>query len=371
MKITHVLMETAHGPLNYADMASGGRGVTGSEQAMLYLAKAQAEQGNKVVCYLPTEAPGFQNGVEMLDVRTAWPRLRRADSADVVISWLTADPLRHLGPKPLKIHSLQINDWMLCGYGYEKHVDVFVACSNAHKGWLMNELGNPGPSAVWEIIPNGTDCSRFMGSPKRIKRSCVYFSSPDRGLHWALAMWPEIRFAFPDAELHVYYEVQKWIDNAMLLNSEVGNRAKYVVAKSTPLAKHGVTFHGALPITQLAQELLVADVMIYPCDTIRATEGFGVAILDACAAGVVPVITDADALGEIYNESGAIVVPLGDHRRWVDAYLEQVLQLLGNQEEIETRRAKVQEFAKQYDWKNVAGMWQSMIERKLEKKRRG
>lgn len=361
MKICHVLRETAHGPLTYRDLSSGGRGVTGSEQAMLYLAKAQAAAGHHVLIYLPTDTPGHDGGVQLLDSRSAWPRFRRLDGADVVISWTTADPLRNLNPSTLRIHSLQINDWLTNGFEYEKSVDVFVAVSEAHKAHLLGEIG--APTGEWEIVPNGTALVPAVG--ERMPRRCVYLSSPDRGLHWILAMWPEIRFAFPDAELHVYYEIQQWLNNAVLLNSEVGNRAMYVVNKINDLKNHGVVLHGAVPPEQLASELAKSDVMLYPCDPIKFTEGFGVAVLDACRAGVVPVITDADALGEIYGMSGAVVVSRNGDRRWTDCFLEASLRLLGSEEEKAERRKSVQMFSKKYLWEEVATMWQSMITRRL------
>lgn len=361
MRIVHVLLEAVHGPLTYADLTSGGRGVTGSEQAMLYLAKAQANAGHHVVCYLPTDGPGYVGGVELVDVRAAWPRLRKMDRADVAVSWLSADPLRNVGPKPLKIHSLQINDWMMCGYDYQKSVDLYVVCTQAHKDFLWTGMGNPGPEARVEIIPNGTDVAKFSGGAKRIPRRCVYMSSPDRGLHWLLAMWPEIRYAHPDAELHIFYEVQKWMERAVLLNSEVGSRAKYVAKRIPALRNHGVVLRGAVHPGQMAQELASADVLLYPCDTIRFTEGFSCSIMDACAAGVVPVITDKDALGEVYQESGSVVIPTSLGRAWTDNFVEAAIKLLGNEEEKESRRKRVQEFAKNYDWEVICSKWQDVI----------
>ena len=361
LRIVHALLETAHGPLGYSDLTAGGRGVTGSEQTMLYLARAQAQRGHSVVMYLPTDKPGYEHGVEILDVRASWPRLRRIDGADVVISWLSADPLRFAGPKALKIHSLQINDWMLCGADYHKHVDVFVACSQAHKEHLLREGGHPPLDYPFEVIPNGTDIARFSTSLQRKPRRCVYLSSPDRGLHWLIAMWPEIRFAYPDAELHIYYEVQKWLDGAILLTSEIGNRARYVINHIQGIAKHAGVMHGAVPPENLAHGLASCDVMLYPADTIRFTEGFGVAVLEACAAGVVPIITDADALGEVYQKSGAIIIPRGPDRRWTDRFLDTVLTVFKDRDALEALRPFVRNFAAQYDWSHVADLWDAMF----------
>ena len=358
--IVHICQSTAHGPLNYADLTSGGRGVTGSEQAMLYAARAQARQGHQVVCYLPTNTPGVDEGVELIDIRSAWPLLRRVDRADVVVSWCTADSLRMAPAKAIRIYNIQINDFLLNGFKYEQYVDVCVCVSQAHQAHLWTEAGNPGPGAVVEIIPNGVELERFRKPRKTVPRRCIYASSPDRGLHWLLAIWPEVRMTFPDAELHVFYEVQAWLDNATLLHNEVGNRARYVIRRMGELQGHGVLMRGPMSPAQLASELLQADLMLYPCDPIRFTEGFSVSTLEACAAGAIPVLTDADALGEIYGESGAVMVLRGDGRSWVDQYLGTVLQLLGNVER-ESRRHTLQEFAARFGWEAVAARWEEVI----------
>lgn len=366
MKIVHIMQSTAHGALSYSDLVSGGRGVTGSEQAMLYLAKTQADQKHQVTCYIPTDTPGFQNGVDVIDVRRTWPRLRRMDTADVVVSWLSSDLLRGLSDKQLRITNLQINDWMMNSNGYEEWVDVFVVCTASHKAHLWTEPLHPKDTANVEIIPNGVDNARFAGTPNRKIRKCVYLSSPDRGLHWLVAMWPEIRFAFPDAELHVFYEVQKWLDTAILLNNDVSLRARYVCDRGNVLGSHGLYLRGAMSPTQLAQELLTADVMLYPCDPVRYTEGFGVAVLDSCAAGVIPIISNADAFGEVYGVegSGVYVVPKSNDRKWLDDFLELSLTVMGSSmEQKEDNRKTVQTFAHQYDWTKIGVMWDNLFER--------
>mgnify|MGYP001560218825 FL=1 len=369
MRIVHVLHQTAHGPMSYRELTSGGRGITGSEQAYLYLAKHQAALGHQVTCYLPTNHIGFQEGVELIDVMTHWPRLRRMDNADVVISWLSGDPLRVANPKSLRVLSYQINDHMLSCFNYGNYADVFVSVSKAHQDHLLLEPGHPEDLERWETLPNGVDLTRFTGSKKRVDKRCVYMSSPDRGLHWLLAMWPEIRFAHPTAELHVYYEVQKWLDTTYLQNSEVGIRANYVMNRMNHLKDHGVILHGAVPPSDLATHIMEADLLLYPADTVRFTEGFGVAVLEGHAAGLVPIITDTDSLGEIYSKSGATIIhkPEEGGSEWTDQFLEATLKMLDDPSR-EQIRPQVQAFAEQYSWDKVALQWDDMIQRRLAQK---
>jgi len=370
LRIVHVLQDTAHGNLSFDDLAAGGRGVTGSEQAMLYLAKAQAEIGHRIICYWPTDKPGFSNGVEIRNFTEEWPRLRRMDTADVVISWLSSDPLRNAPEQAVRILSIQINDWLLNAPDFDRYVDGYVSVSNTHRDFVWTLPGAPPcPPGKIHILPNGVDLARFRYPVgERIPNRCVYLSSPDRGLHWVLAMWPEIRFAYPTAEFHIFYEVQKWLEGTALLNSDVGRRAVYCVDRLKRLGPHGAGVRGAISPQELAGELSKADVMLYPCDTVRFTEGFGVAVLDAMAAGVVPIITDCDAFGEIYSDSGAIVVPRGTGRSWTDTYLETVLRALSNRDDLELRRKRVQEFVQQYDWPIVAQHWEDTIHKVKEAK---
>lgn len=369
MIIVHAVHQIAHGPLSFDDVVTGTRGVTGSEQAMLFLAKAQAEAGHRVFCYLPCDKPGLSNGIEFLDIRTAWPRLRRMDQADVVIAWLSADPLRNANPHSLRIHSLQINDWLMCGPNFDAFADVYVSVSQAHKDHLTRQFGSPTDDHKWEIIPNGVDITRFTRNKRRVPYRCVYLSSPDRGLHWLLSIWPEIRFKYPQAELEVFYEVNTWKEAARGLFNEAGIRAEYITKKGVALEHAGVHFRNAVSPQFLAEELATADIMLYPCDTIRFTEGFGVAVLEACAAGVVPFVTDCDAFGEIYQNSGAFIIPRGNDRQWIDRYTETVLQTFANRQLIEDRRGLVRAFAERLDWPIVTKQWGEMIERRMETKK--
>jgi FkbM family methyltransferase len=70
----------------------------------------------------------------------------------------------------------------------------------------------------------------------------------------------------------------------------------------------------------MAKELAAATVFAYPCDTVRYTEGFSVSILDACAAGCVPIISDADAIGEVYAGVAHVIQgkPATKRKEWVD-----------------------------------------------------
>jgi len=371
LKLIHVLGSTAHGTLGPADILTGNRGVTGSEQALLFLARESARRNHRVVVYLPTERETIDGNVCYLDYRKEYPRFREMDTADVVISWLSADNLLRCRPDQLRIHSIQINDWLLNSNRDRTypHVDVFVCVSQAQSEWLWKAHDAPYARDRIEIVPNGVDSARFAREVSRTPRRCIYSSSPDRGLHWLLYFWPEIRLRYPDATLHVYYEVEQWVAATQGLATEIGQRARFIQRRLAALQGHGVILSGAVSPMAVADALLQSDLFLYPCDPVSSTEGFSVSTMEACAAGCLPILTDADALGEIYKESGGFLVTRGEGREWIDEYLATVLQAMDQPASafVERRRA-CRRFAERYDWTYVADQFHAMLNRRLAKK---
>jgi glycosyltransferase involved in cell wall biosynthesis len=223
---------------------------------------------------------------------------------------------------------------------------------------LQTMPGAPPETSKVIPMPNGTNM-RSVGVD-HVPYRCAYLSSPDRGLHWLLSIWPEIRYAFPMAELHVFYEIEQWFKNTRILYNDVGMRARYVASRLETLGKnHGVILRGAVAPAVLQDELARCDLMLYPCDTVSFTEGFGVSVMDACAVGAVPIITDCDAFGEVYRESGVYMVDRTG-RAWVDHYRDAVLEVMETRDTLQPRRTSVQEFSKQFRWPEIAKRWEPL-----------
>jgi hypothetical protein len=192
-----------------------------------------------------------------------------------------------------------------------------------------------------------------------------------------LYLWPQIKQAVPNATLHIFYEVQKWAAMAVQSANEIGQRARYMLDVLPGLESHGVVLRGAVAPEEIAQELLRSDLMVYPCDTLQFTEGFSCSTMEACAAGAVPIITDVDALGEIYADSGAVIIPRTHNGTWIEAYRDAVISMLlqgempGVDLSLPDRRAKCRAFGAQYDYGLVGKRFHDMLEVNMAAKRKG
>jgi hypothetical protein len=108
--------------------------------------------------------------------------------------------------------------------------------------------------------------------------------------------------------------------------TECGYRARYIDEARRRYGHLGMEFIGSVSRDRMAVEMAEAEVLAYPCDTIRFTEGFSVTIMEGCAAGAVPVISNVDALGGIYGGICPMVeAPARDH---MDQWTEKVIAVL-------------------------------------------
>lgn len=310
-----------HGPFDIEGLYSR-QGLTGSESSFFNLAFTLAERGHEIVVFCVVDEPTEWRGVQVMPIASL-RGLPQVQGLDAVIAWNEPDYLRFSPKGVRRICDQQLNDWGYCREKIKDNVDVFVFPSASSRANHMAQGIHGG-----EVIPNSVDLDLFtVRGPSlasdgdkvyRQPHRVVYCSSPDRGLHHLLGWWPDIRARIPDAELKIFYRLDPWIARARDNNDEVGRRARYIEAALSRLSRFGVSVVGLVPNTVMAHELQQAAVLAYPCDPVRYTEGFGCSVLDATAAGCVPIISGADALAEVHG-SAAHVLPNLDRKTWVDA----------------------------------------------------
>ena len=372
-------ISTGDRPLEFQRMDDSPRGQTGTDNSFVGYARAMAQRGHEVVVYAEkVEAQVWDTGESRIPVRPYSERLGGVTAAtDAVLAWNDVAGLCDVPPGVLRVVDMQVNDWSFVRTRAEfEAVDLMIAPSQALIDHLFGLYRPPGWQAA--VVPNGCDPTVYR-SGTRVPGRCVYASSPDRGLHVVLQKWTKIRAAVPGATLRIFYHaLPAWVARCDFLlerghgsDREQGRRGKIIRDALPRLASQGVEYVGGVSRRQLAAELCEAEVMAYPCDTVRTfpdgwgSEGFGVAVLEGCAAGAVPVITDCDAFGEVY---GGVCPMVKQGEGWTDRWADTLIEVLRQDGERERLRGVGREFAARHAWPVLGERLETVLREAKERK---
>jgi glycosyltransferase involved in cell wall biosynthesis len=224
---------------------------------------------------------------------------------------------------------------------YPDAVDTYVVKSRWQADQLHLATGFPLERMV--VIHNGVPNLFFEPSPAgRHPTRIIYTSQARRGLSVLLELFPDIRAAVPDAELHVFGYDQA--GGALSVN-----------------LPPGVVMRGAVDKRQLAAELRQASVYAYPC---TFNETFCTSVAEGQAAGLPVVASARAALTERvdHGRDGYLIAGPADQPRARRAFVDAVVQLLrddllrqrmGEQAALKAQRG--------YNWEAVALQWERQL----------
>lgn len=327
------------------DADSIASGITGSEEAIIYLSEELAKLDYKVFVLgdppansrhtLPEANPRYisfnaDDGMQF-DIAIAWRSPGAADKlklrAKHVYYW-PHDTLCH------PIGLTQINGFTdtfwLSKWQRKQHISVSSAFAKFN-----------------QFFGNGIEPSQFEAVGERVNpHACIYGSNYARGLEILLDIWPDIRKQFPKATLDIYYGWQHW--GLLSPDKEFKMRAQVIA-----LASQGVTDHGLVGHSELNRAYNKASFWTYPC---IAPETFCITALRAQLAGAVPVIIEGTALPE--------TVPHGYKCQKAEDYQATLVKALQEAEGITLAdRKKMGEFILQeYTWKAIAEKWKKVFD---------
>jgi glycosyltransferase involved in cell wall biosynthesis len=282
---------------------------------------------------------------------SATPRDYHA-SVDVAVSINEPDSLRVFPNAKLRVCMFWLNEFSFCKEGFDDHVDLYLSPSEAHRQKAIGEWGAPRPEK-WRVTYLGCSPRDFLGGANaRVLGRAVYCSSPDRGLHRVLEQWPAIKRAVPHASLKVFYRLEPWFrgfDSTPYYPpiEKLRHRALWCEEALRRMSgpEWGITVVDSVSHDELMREMQAAEVLLHPCETTSWSEGFSVTVLEGCANGACPVISDCDALGEVYAELDP--VPVGQWGKWRD----DVVRALTDEAFRSQRNEKAAAIAARHTWR--------------------
>jgi len=365
---------TFRGTLEFSGHRQDPRGLTGSEIGFIRIAQELRALGHEVTAYTNSHESEWEG----ITIRPLDARGEVDETFDAAISINEPEVLQIMHPK-VRVCEQWLNSFDYCNSGFEAFVDLWVSPSAGHRDFILasehatrmtgtGELGipyKPEPEK-WVGIPLGCDPDRYPQTEK-VPGRVVYCSSPDRGLHWVLQEWPAIKRAVPNATLKVFYRLQPWIEGfrpkdgarspRLWFRNQLPEyfpptepllaRANYIEETLKRLSgpEWGITVCDSVSREQIEREMCEAEVLAYPVDTIRWSEGFSCTILEACAARACPVLWDCDAIGGIYCKN-CIVHKRGDIKWWRKA----VIACLQDKEIRDAWNKKARALAEELTW---------------------
>lgn len=342
--------------------ALNARGLGGRETAIVKLAEQWAIQGHHVQCFVPVEKPYsdlFPSGgrIEWTPWKAAQVYLTTGEY-DVLVSWEYPNAMNwdNVADRiPCRLVGMQVAH-IFMEPEWDELISGYVVLSKWAGDFLIDQTqGAMSWDKMW-AIPNGVDLTRY-GKPtidptRRNSDLFFYSSSPDRGLHHLLRLWPRFRHEVaPRAELHVAYGLSRWVNGTKWSHSMQGDIAVEIAHRIK--TTEGVVDQGSMKQSALAILQQQAALLPYTADTMQATETGCITITEAMAAGCPVVTTDCDCIPSEYGHIARIVPLPFDEDRFLET-MEQVLidpALYTGMQEAGFR------LAEERQWQNTAQQW--------------
>jgi tetratricopeptide (TPR) repeat protein/glycosyltransferase involved in cell wall biosynthesis len=357
--------------LDYDGTTPRERGLGGTESAVVYLAESLARRGHRCIvfngCSQEREVAGVEYARwESMPIRCV------ADRPDVLVAVRSWDTIGRVRLAPLQIFWTgdafdQPFVQTLSDRDARQEIDFFMLQSDWQAATFQTHHAVPAAQTIKTTLGAAASACperRRRASPAARPsvgasrpRRLAYVSTPFRGLDVLLDLFPRIRRACPDAELHVFSSMRVYGVSA------ADDQAQFEALYRKARELEGVTLVGSLPQLELAERLEDCRVLAYPK---HFEETFCIAAAEAQAAGC-PVVTSAlGALPETVGDAGLCIA--GDPRSmsYQNAFIVECVDLLTNdahwQAMSDRARARA---ARHFSWPTIAAHWESVCSSSL------
>ncbi len=319
------------------------RGITGSEEAVIYVSQKLADLGYKVIVFADPPAHSRHSSL------SANPRFVSLDrpfhgSIDIAVSWRMPHIANELKKHVPKVYfwPADTNDRRLSKEMIEAFDDVLWISEWQREQWISV---NPEFARFTSVFGNAINPEEFSDPVERENPySCIYGSNYARGLEILLDIWPAVKEQYPRATLDIYYGWQHW----GCLSPEKEAKMRQQIPRLTDVCEHGLVGHPELNCAYSK-----ASFWTYPC---IMPETFCTTAIRAQMGGAIPVVIEGSALSETVRHGYRCEDP--------KEYLSTLLTAMSGAETISLNdRKKMRNFILQeYTWEKIAAGWKELFE---------
>lgn len=212
----------------------------------------------------------------------------------------------------------------------------------------LQSLGHKAdPTSEFLMIPNGVETQRFIPIERRespkVKVLFIGRLIPRKGFHRVVHALPRVR------ELsHVPFEVE--VVGTGAHRAELDSLAEQLHVSDL------IRYVGMVPYDQLEKSYQYADIFVLT----SLSEGMPSVILEAMGCGLPIIASDVGGNNEIVHEGENGYLITGDDS---NGLAEKLVSLINNKELRTTMGQKSRAYALAYDWKNIMGRYNELIEK--------
>jgi len=326
------------------------KGVGGSEEAVIHLAKQWADKGWNVTVYNNCGVKEMK--VDGVTYKPVW-MYNVKDKQDVTILWRQPRLAgRNINTTKLFV---DVHDVIPEGEFTEERlykIDKILVKTQFHRSLYPNV-----PDNKFAVIPNGHDIPK--ATVKRDSKLIINTSSPDRSMDAVPAIFKKIKEQVPEAKMKWAYG---W-DIFEQAHANNGEMMKWMRDTKRELKKAGVESLGKISQAEAANLYHEGAVMLYPTEF---AEIDCISVKKAQGSGCVPVTSDFGALAESV-QYGTKVHSHKTKDNWAldyqfafgmkdrdDEFVEAVVKELKNPMIDKTNMIN---WAKKFEWPKIAGKW--------------
>lgn len=330
------------------------KGIGGSEEAVINLAKHWVKEGYNVTVYnscghVPMEVDGvlykpfwYYNPNDKYDITILWRSPRLADyevnSSKIFVDLHDVIPHGEFNEKRLK------------------KIDKIFVKTNAHRALFPNV-----PDEKFVIIPNGQDFALFDHDVKRDPYLLINTSSPDRSMDVLPELFMRVKEQVPQAKLKWAYGWEIF-DNA---NENDMGKIAWRNEINKKMVEAGIENLGRLSQKETGKLYKEGRIFAYPSEFYEID---CISAKKAQAGGAIPITTDFAAFEESVQYGVKIkskktkdnwckdyqfhfgIEDEEMKKQWVDAVVAELKKPMVENEEMK-------EWAKKFDWFNIVKQW--------------